>query len=142
MKPIGNFERIVVIAIVSVLVGGAYYLFYVLPRGELGQAPKWSVLQYVEQAHRKDSKSSTPIVIPRSDNLAYSVLGIPTNLEGSPFVWILLDGGDDSYGPIKMMPQGVTFRIDCKFVDDLPKKYAVDKPVLIYLQKNCRSGAE
>jgi hypothetical protein len=138
-KRIGIFEWVIIVAVVGLLVGGGYYIVCVLPRGELGQGEKWRILQYVELTYRENKQTSAPVIVPRSADLAYSTLGMPTGDGRSPFVWILLDDEEDSSEPVKMIPKNMGFRVDCGFVEDLPKKVHVTIPVLAYLRRNCLS---
>lgn len=140
-KLLGNLEWGIIILLSATLLIAAFYCFYVLPRGELGQGEKWRVLQYNELAHRQSPGAYLPILVPRSRELTYSSLGIPTKDKKIPFVWILLDDtNDDFYGPIKILPKNIAWTVECSFVDELPKRINVAAAVLGFLRKKCRSN--
>ncbi|MFZ4878837.1 hypothetical protein ACL9RI_27450 [Janthinobacterium sp. Mn2066] len=125
----------IVVIIVSL---AAYYAVYVLPRGELGQAEQWRVLQAVEYDHRASSVTAEPKLLQNAAGSDLSALGLPTGQKTSPFTWILLnsDSGDD-YGPIKMLPQGQSFTISCREIDDVSAKVVIEPAVSAYLKSHC-----
>lgn len=137
-KRFGLFEWSVIVFVGVVLLIVAFYGLYVLPRGELGQGEKWRVLQYNELAYREVHDASQPIIVLRSGELTFSSLGLPTKDKETPFVWILLDDtNDDFYGPIKILPTGIPYTVECTFVDKLPRTVNVTAAVLALLRKNC-----
>lgn len=137
-KPLRTFEWGVIVLISAVVLIAAFYCFYVLPRGELDQGEKWRVLQYNESVHREIRGAYLPIIAPRSRELTYSSLGMPTKDKKYPFVWILLDDTDDDfYGPVKVLPSNIAYTVDCTFVEKLPKTINVTAAVLGFLRKKC-----
>jgi hypothetical protein len=137
-KPLGTFEWGVIVLISAVLPIAAFYCFYVLPCGELGQGEKWRVRQYNESVHREIRGTYRPIIVPRSRELTYSSLRMPTKDEKYPLVWILLDDtNDDFYGPVKVLPINIAYTVECTFVEKLPKTINVTAAVLGFLRKKC-----
>ncbi|WP_156116926.1 hypothetical protein [Massilia sp. 9096] len=134
------FMAIIFTSIIAFLGMVAFYLFYVIPNGELGQAKKWQTLKHHEYSHRADRKIDAPVLEAKPDGDSYSALGVPTEIKDTPFVWVLLDGGDDFYGPVKLVPQSIVPHVKCTFVKNLPKIVKVDLPVLTYLQEHCEQG--
>ena len=141
-KRLGPFEWGVIVLVGAILLIAAFYCFYVLPRGELGQGEKWRVLQHNELVYREVRDAALPIIAPRSSELTYSSLGLPTKDKENPFVWILLDDtNDDFYGPIKILPVSIPYTVECTFVEKLPKTVSVTAVVLAFLRKNCVPSA-
>lgn len=138
-RKIGIFEWMLIVGLVCLLVSGAYYIAFVLPKGELGQGESWRILQSIDLAYRENRRGKTPVIIPRSSSFAYSVLGMPTGDEDAPFVWLILDGKENSSEPVQMMPKNMKFHISCGFVEELTEKIYVSKSALVYLRTNCIS---
>jgi hypothetical protein len=129
----------VIWGIVAVIVGlAAYYVVYVLRRGELGQAEQWRVLQAVEYDHRANPATAEPKLLQNAAGSDLSALGLPTGEKASPFIWILLNPDiDDDYGPIKMLPRGQSFTISCRKIDDVSAKVVIEPAILAYLKSHC-----
>ena len=122
-----------------ILSGMSYYAFYVLPRGELGQAEQWGVLQAVEYTYRQREMPQNPLLVTNAFGSQYSALGLPTGEKAWPFSWILLNASDsDDYGPIKMLPKDKPFNIRCDYIDGFPRNITIQRDVLAYLKSNCK----
>jgi hypothetical protein len=132
----GKLFSVVPIIGLTVLIG--YYLFEVLPKGELGQGEKWRVLQELEATHRKDATAGEPILSRASPELSYAAVGVPTGDKKSPYVWVLLDDTDDSYEPIKMIPKGIPVVVECSYVSKIAAEIRVATSTLAFLKASCR----
>lgn len=137
-KTAGRTKRVAVVSIIGLAAVICYYLFEVLPKGELGQGEKWRVLQELEAIHRKDATAVEPILSRASSELTYAAVGVPTGNKKSPFVWVLLNDTDDSYEPIKMIPSGIPVVVECSYVSKIAAEIRVAPRTLAFLKASCR----
>ena len=112
------------------------YLMFVVPKGELGEARGWSVLQSVEVAHRGDPDTKSPILLVDPLESNFVVLGLPSDDKKFPRTWLILDTTTPS-SSIYLLPQGQEFHVSCSYLADLLSKVKIAPVVLALLKARC-----
>jgi hypothetical protein len=131
-------KKIVVMAcVVFIAIIIYYYFFKIIPNGELGQKEIWSVLQGVEQQHRSDLDSKTPIFVERAIDSEYNLLGIPTDNQKFPRVWLVLNKIDDT-NKVYIIPKNLTLILECSYIDAVQSKTKIEPSVLSFLMSVCQ----
>lgn len=124
-----------VIAIVTSI--GYYYLFFVIPNGELGQKEKWATLQSAEIKYRNYYDAHSPVLLEKYLGTKYDLLGIPTNDDRYPRAWLILN---KKFGVNKvnvLIGNEQQMFIGCSFVQGLENKTEIDASVLTFLNGIC-----
>jgi hypothetical protein len=113
-----------------------------LKRGELGQKEKYAFLQGVELEHRAHADGAgRPVLLMRSPTRPYATLGMPSDVPGVPFVWILLDDAEGGDTPVKLMPGDAAFRLSCAELPGIMKKVSIVPEVAGYLRTHCQTSS-
>jgi hypothetical protein len=107
------------------------------PRGELGQAGAWTLLQSLDLQHRTDSDRLSPLLVQNAEGSSYSALGLPTTDQKVPRAWIILNE-DPPDAPLKMLPSNVNVLINCSYVEQLTSITFVRPDVLALLRARCQ----
>jgi hypothetical protein len=107
------------------------------PRGELGQAGAWTLLQSLDLQHRTDSDRFSPLLVRNAQGSNYSVLGLPTTDQKVPREWIILNE-DPPDAPLKMLPSNVNFLINCSYVEQLTSITLIRPDALAMLRSRCQ----
>ncbi len=123
-------------ALVAVSAAVIYYLVFVRPWAEIGQAQAWTVLQGVELRHRADPDATSPLLLPNPLHSRYTVLGLPTGNARFPRAWIILDQWTPN-SSMKMIPATARIRVTCGFVEQLFRSADVEPTVKRYLRARC-----
>lgn len=104
---------------------------------ELTQKSIWADLQSIEYEHRSDRRLTPPVLLKGEVGPEkYDVLGLSTNDNRFPFVWIVLGANAGSNG-IFAMPKNTHFTIACDYLSKLGAKEKIDDKVRALLQEHC-----
>ena len=66
------------LGVAAVVAAVAAYIVLVLPKGELGEARGWSVLQSVEVKYRTSIENQNPLLLVKPLESDFIVLGLPS----------------------------------------------------------------
>lgn len=110
------------------LLGGFSYLFNL----EINDKKEWSAIQTVVD---DNSRSDWKIIrFPMETSMI--LLGIKTENDKIPFVWITLNSSDG----IKISPQNLNFKLACGEIAKINEKYKMQKNVELFLNKKCTTN--
>jgi hypothetical protein len=107
---------------------------------EIEQAPIWTKLQSIEASYRDNKALATPALLRVAiDNADYDVIGLKSDSDRFPYVWIVLTADAGSNG-IYAMPHNVRYTVACDYVANLKAKMRIDPIVFQALESRCDGG--
>lgn len=107
------------------LLGGFTYLFYL----EINDKKEWSAIHVVAD---DNSRSDWKIIrFPMDTSMV--LLGIKTENEKIPYVWVTLNKSDS----IKVSPQNQSFKLECGEIVKINETYKMKKNVELFLNQKC-----
>jgi hypothetical protein len=126
--------------IAAVAIGISWGLHHTKGGLEIEQAPIWTKLQSIEATHRDARTLATPTLLRIAiDNSDHDVIGLKSDSERFPYVWIVLTADAGGNG-IYAMPHDVSYSVTCAYVANLKGKVQVDPIVLQALESRCNGG--
>lgn len=133
-------KKIVITAFALVIAFIIYYYFFnIIPNGELGQKEVWAVLQGVEQQHRSDSDTQSPVFLEHAFDSEYNLLGIPTGNHQFPRAWLVLNKIED-VNKVYILPKNQTLVLECSFINVIQAKTKIEQSVLSFLMSVCKGS--
>ena len=129
---------LVAVGIVTLAVGSYLYVVLIVAKGELGEAPGWTVLQGLEVQYRGNSDTTSPILLSNPLESPYMVLGLPAEDTKYPRAWVILNETRPN-GSVYMLPQDGNLKVRCGDIDELSAKVKIVPAVLKLLRAKCKS---
>ena len=129
-------KKIRIVQIVFVFAVGAFLTYKVINAPELAQKPEWATLQSVEFSHRDKVGIKMPLLMQNALGSGFDIVGFASGDKKFPYVWIMLNPATEN-PVVKIMPNSVSFNVDCNYVRNLQKKIIIDKRVLKYFSAQC-----
>ena len=136
--------KFAVVAIAIVAAFAAIWLYAIKPKLEtekgyleLTQADEWGDLQGIEFQHRKMLGLRVPVLLKAAVGPKnYDVLGVRSDNNNFPYVWIVLNVNAGANG-IFSMPHDEAYTLPCAYLRDIESKESIDLKVKRALEAHC-----